>query len=94
MSTKTCIKGKCTVLENGGHTGPGCGCECHMEKRPGYSPDLMDQIMNPEYERLRDLARELVYEAKKLNVDPTLMIFGVTWNFEEAFKSRLMRAFK
>lgn len=65
-----------------------------MEKKPVYSPALMDDIMKPEYARLRYLARELSYEAKKLNVDPTLMIFGVTWNFEEAFKARIMRVFK
>ncbi len=45
MPTRRCHIGKCTVLQNGNHTGPGCGCLCH-EFNNGKS--LEERIINLE----------------------------------------------
>src|SRR3990167_7017856 len=43
MPTRSCVRGVCTVREDGTHTGPGCGCDCHLPSERKRSPTVSDE---------------------------------------------------
>lgn len=62
--TKTCRAGKCTVLESGEHTGPGCGCDCH---KPPMPPERKEkEVVLPAYWWLKEETGTLMRMANRL----------------------------
>lgn len=57
--------------------------------------ETLDFIVTGEkYDKFRKLAKELVNEAQRINAEPTLQYFGMTWNFDAAYKAHIDRIFK
>lgn len=55
--------------------------------------DILDHANN-EYVKFGQMCRELVVEAKRLNVDECTIYNGVSWNFNKAYENRVMSIFE